>query len=79
VYANRDRYDELLELQRGRCAICGAEPGTRRLNIDHDHRTMELRGLLCHSCNRRLWPGVTIAWLANAMTYLETPPAKELT
>ena len=43
----RTRYDELLELQGGRCALCGNPPkeGGRRLNIDHDHKTLELRGL----------------------------------
>ena len=63
---------ERLVAWRGRevCWICGAAPKTRRLHIDHDHKTDKVRGLLCHSCNRRLWPGCTEAWLALASQYL---------
>jgi hypothetical protein len=78
VRANRDRYDELLELQGGVCAICGAKPGTRRLHIDHDHKTMELRGLLCHRCNRYLPPWADAHWLQRVYNYLEHPPARDL-
>jgi hypothetical protein len=78
VAANRDRYDDLLALQGGGCAICGAKPGTRRLHIDHDHRTMTLRGLLCHRCNGRLDSTVTRSWLDDAMMYLREPPALRL-
>ena len=50
------RYDEILELQGGVCAICGRPPsGSGRsgsvLNVDHDHETQAVRGLLCASCN----------------------------
>ena len=75
VVANRDRYDELLAAQNGGCAICNAEPLTRRLHIDHDHATMRLRGLLCHRCNQRLDGGVTLEWLEDAAHYLLYPPA----
>jgi hypothetical protein len=65
-------YDYRLKLQMGRCAICGREPGKRRLDVDHDHKTKKVRGLLCHRCNRGLpWfsddPGV----LRSAAHYLE--------
>lgn len=51
----------LLQLaQEDRCAICG-EPETqtyrgqvKRLAVDHDHDTGEVRGLLCSQCNRAL-------------------------
>lgn len=75
VRSVRDRYDELLERQGGVCAICGRPPATRRLDIDHDHATMELRGLLCHRCNRALLPWVTVEWLERAAEYLRDPPA----
>lgn len=47
-------YDAQLEAQGGGCAICGRTPKTRRLNIDHHHKSGSVRGLLCHKCNRGL-------------------------
>lgn len=47
-------YNIMLEAQGHRCAICGGvEPGGRtgRFNVDHDHDTGYVRGLLCTSCN----------------------------
>jgi len=70
-------YAALLEGQKGRCAICGAPPKTRRLDHDHDHRTGKTRGLLCHRCNRTLAPWVTPAWLASAYDYLTGEGATE--
>jgi len=70
-----DTYAALLAKQDGHCALCPATPKTRRLHLDHDHRTMELRGLLCHRCNRRLDTGVTVEWLHAATAYLVESPA----
>lgn len=70
--AARPYYDSMLVKQGGRCAICLVEPSTsRRLDIDHDHKTLKVRGLLCHRCNRRLDSTVTAAWLRAAAEYLE--------
>lgn len=63
-------YERLVAEHGEFCAICGRPPKTRRLHIDHDHRTEEIRGLLCHACNRRLWTGATPEWLLDAYIYL---------
>jgi len=47
-------WDLMLARQRGRCAICRTDtPGGRgeSWNIDHDHVTGQVRGLLCQRCN----------------------------
>jgi len=51
-------YDTMLARQGGRCLICGKPPVTRRLNVDHEHRTGRIRGLLCFQCNRQLLPAL---------------------
>jgi hypothetical protein len=52
-------YNELVEIQAGRCKICGrtaeeAKERHGRLHVDHDHQTGVVRGLLCSRCNRTL-------------------------
>ena len=47
-------YEEMLESQGGGCYICGIGPSVRALDIDHDHRTGKVRGLLCSNHNRAL-------------------------
>lgn len=53
-----EEYREWVDAQDNRCAICDQLPsGTRnnkRLHIDHDARTGEVRGLLCGKCNTAL-------------------------
>ena len=48
----------LLERQGGRCAICAKtltiSPEVRPPTVDHDHRTGQVRGVLCQSCNLRV-------------------------
>ena len=48
-------YARLLDLQGGKCAICErTETSKRMFDVDHDHITRAVRGLLCSSCNRVL-------------------------
>ena len=47
-------YESLLKRQRGVCAICQKGPHKRRLDVDHDHATGKVRGLLCTNCNNGL-------------------------
>jgi hypothetical protein len=47
-----EEYDALLLSQGNKCAICcGENLGNRDWNVDHDHNTNKVRGILCHSCN----------------------------
>lgn len=71
-------YRRLYEAQDGRCYICRRATGkTRRLAVDHDHKTGKVRGLLCGTCNKMLGhvrdnPEV----LLRAVVYLNEPPAE---
>lgn len=50
-----DQYEEMLNFQKGRCAICGNHPNHKHpLHIDHDHDTGAVRQLLCARCNTAL-------------------------
>ena len=64
-------YYRMLEEQGGGCAICGYRPKKRRLSVDHDHETGQIRGLLCVSCNRGLpWFSESPELLDRAAEYL---------
>lgn len=72
-----EQYEELLRRQGGKCAICRARPKSKRLAVDHDHKTGEVLGLLCSRCNHDLKGS---AWDSLAMAtalwhYMNTPPA----
>jgi Recombination endonuclease VII len=70
-------YEEIYEYQGGRCYICQYATGrTRRLSVDHCHKTGLIRGLLCAPCNKMLGrfrdnpeAGTRI------IEYLDRPPA----
>jgi hypothetical protein len=70
-------YQRLLLTQGRTCGICDVQlptdliPG-RAVNIDHDHQTGKVRGLLCGHCNTMLGQAKdNINTLLNAVTYLE--------
>lgn len=71
-----DDYLALLTIQGGKCAICGVAQNDhgrwRRLNLDHDHKTGRVRGLLCTKCNSALgYFSDTPGRLRRAADYLE--------
>ena len=48
-------FEEKLAEQNNKCAICGTEdPGATNWHADHDHKTGQKRGILCHKCNTGL-------------------------
>lgn len=51
-----DQYDELLAKQNDSCAFCERHKDefAKRLAVDHNHKTGEIRGLLCAYCNHRV-------------------------
>ena len=54
---SEDAYNALLEAQRFQCKICGkrySDKLRKNLSVDHDHKTNNVRGLLCGNCNRLL-------------------------
>lgn len=46
-------YERLFVKQDGACAVCGKRQ-KRAFDVDHDHVTGVVRGLLCTSCNRMI-------------------------
>jgi len=80
-----ENYNKMLIQQGGVCAICKNQETaihrntkeTKRLAIDHDHKTGKIRGLLCSRCNNMLGFALNSPnTLANAISYLtkETKP-----
>lgn len=70
-----DQYLDILTYQHGGCGICGCPPQAgRALDVDVDHNTREIRGLLCSRCRRKRHsirdPRV--------IEYLTNPPARGL-
>lgn len=52
-----EQHDAMLAQQGGVCAICKTPPEQSTkgaLAVDHDHRTGQVRGLLCGNCNAAL-------------------------
>ena len=73
-----NEYLDLAEKQSFKCKICGKDNFAMGVNhsgclvVDHSHTTGEIRGLLCHNCNRAL--GLlqdSIEITENALTYLK--------
>lgn len=54
-----EQYEKIHADQNGQCAVCGnpetsidGKTGTRKnLSVDHCHKTLKIRGLLCFRCN----------------------------
>lgn len=78
-----EHYNELLEMQNGQCAICGAKSDATgyALHVDHDHLCCDTRGRQrsCGKCNRGLLCGVCnrkLGFLEKFLLETETLVAK---
>ena len=60
----------------GCCAICKTHQSKlgKTLEVDHDHDTGVIRGLLCHKCNVGL--GYYETWKEKSRKYLKRSPEK---
>lgn len=76
--AVRGDYERMLEAQGGGCAICGRKPGERRLHIDHDHKTLAVRGVLCFRCNSALRGYMDSGWLLRAFAYVRDAERRDV-
>ena len=47
-----ETFDEMLTAQGGGCLLCLRTD--QHLRVDHDHKTGEVRGLLCTHCNAQI-------------------------
>lgn len=67
-----EQYERQLRRQKGVCAICSQPPPPgKRLHVDHDHGSGQVRELLCINCNRGIGIMETPEWFANALDYLK--------
>jgi hypothetical protein len=73
-------YALLYEAQGGQCFICRRATGrTKRLAVDHDHKTGLVRGLICKPCNWLLGHSRDDPeFFDRAKAYLLNPPARKV-
>ena len=72
--------DNMIMEQKNRCKICGRliDQGKRKGDIDHNHKTRIVRGILCHSCNILIGMSKENPYiLINAIKYLENKDLNE--
>lgn len=73
-------YERLYEYQGRVCAGCLRATGkVKRLAVDHNHATLEVRGLLCGPCNRLIgYYRDDPATFLRLAEYLTDPPARRM-
>lgn len=72
-------YWAIFEAQGKKCYICGRATGrSKRLSVDHDHKTGQVRGLLCTPCNRDVLGHLRddVNAFRRGIEYLTDPPAR---
>jgi hypothetical protein len=61
---------ELYLNQEHKCAICGEVKELNKLQLDHNHITGKIRGLLCFRCNSKLAHVENREFLEKSLLYL---------
>ena len=72
-----DQLLEILKMQGRRCAICQEAFEGWECNVDHDHLTGRVRGLLCRQCNFRIGGWDDPKWARAAAAYLGIIPREK--
>jgi len=73
----KEMFEAMVNERHGKCDICHKVPSGKRktLQIDHDHKTNLIRGLLCNSCNMALGKfGDTPDMITSLVAYFNNPP-----
>lgn len=73
------QWDRMFQRQKGVCPICCLNlnkphnnEGKAVAQVDHDHKTMRVRGLLCKYCNKYKVGNNTLAHAQRMVKYLES-------
>lgn len=65
-----EQYQRMYAYQNGKCALCPLSLDEITPNIDHDHKSGEIRGILCRGCNISL--GTIEKNLSSIQSQIET-------
>ena len=65
--------EKLSQRQAGKCGICEKPESAFkfRLSVDHNHKSGQVRGLLCYRCNKFIVGRHTLESASKLMKYLE--------
>lgn len=68
-------FESILSAQGNVCAVC--KQGDKVFCLDHNHKTLKIRGILCLNCNLRVIGGARDQdhKLINAAEYVQRNPA----
>lgn len=64
---------EMWKNQKGRCALCGKHERcfSKRLAVEHNHRTKRIRSLACFVCNKFRIGRLDLEWAKRLVEYFE--------
>ena len=69
---SKHQFYEIINNQEGKCAICTIELTEKNSHVDHNHKTKELRGILCVRCNQGIGSFLeNIDIIKSAVKYIE--------